>query len=228
MRYRFLSLAVLAGIALALLTPVSAQPAAADDSCSAGYDCVDCSVEIVFDPSFCRYPPEEPPPPPPANTMGPMGPGTPVPPSPNPGMMPNLPGEVCDRTRSFSDRAGIIESGVPDKLVYTFNVTTTFCTLNRVITKARITADIDVVEPVDGRITSIELITPPMPQGVTGGPTLFQAENVITELCPGGAGDPVNCRKFRHIYTISIDARSSSPLSVEPLPISECSPAGCF
>lgn len=228
MRYRFLSLAVLAGIALALFTPVSAQPAAADDSCSAGYDCVDCSVVIVFDPAFCMFPPEEPPPPPPV-TMGPMGPGTPVPPTPNPGMMPNLPGEVCDVTRSFSDQAGIIERGQPDKLIYTFNVRTTFCTLNRVITKARITADVDVADPLDGRITSIELIVPPNPVGVTGGPTLFQAENVISELCAGGVSDPVNCRKFRHIITISIDARSSTPLlSVDPQPIFECTNPSCF
>jgi hypothetical protein len=66
MKRRFMPLAVLAGIALALL--LSVQPAAADDSCSAGFDCVDCSKVIVFDPAFCMIPPDPPPPPDPLSS----------------------------------------------------------------------------------------------------------------------------------------------------------------
>lgn len=225
MRYRFLSLAVVAGIALALLAP--APPATADDSCPAGYDCVDCSQVIVFDPNFCMYPPEpEPPSPPRPSTMTPMGPGAPVPPSPRPGMMPDLPGEVCDQTRTFSHRAGIIETGQPDKLVYTFIVTTTFCTQNGIVTKARITADTDIVRPLDERISSIsEVITQPV--GVTGGPRFSQSENVITEFCLNGPSDPNNCKLFRHIFVITIDARSSNPLDVEPVGPFQCTNPAC-
>lgn len=149
-----------------------------------------------------------------------------MPGSPLPGMMPNLPNEVCDQTRAFSSRAGIKETGKNDVLVYTFAVTTTFCTQNGIVTKARITADTDVVNPLDERIASIsQVITEPV--GVTGGPVFFQTENVLTEFCPNGPSDPLNCKLFRHVFWINIDARLSNPLSVMP-DIFQCTNPACI
>jgi len=222
MRHRFLSLAVLAGIALALFAP--AQPATAattDDSCPAGYDCVDCTKEFVFDPNFCMYPPEPPPPP----TMAPMGGGMTMVPGTLPGMMPDLPGEVCDVQRTFSDRAALIETGRPDKLIYTFVVTTNFCIQNGIVTKTSIDGSTRIAQPVDPRVSIGGVFI--SDQSQIGGPIFVQSENVVSELCPSGVSDPVNCRKFRHIIDVTINARASNPLIVTARPIFECANTTC-
>lgn len=221
MRHRFMILAVLLGVGLALVAP--AQPATAttpDDSCPAGVDCVDCTKEFVFDVSFCMYPPEPPPPP----TMA-SGGGMTMVPGPLPGMMPDLPGEVCDVERRFSDRAVLIETGQPDKLLYTFVVTTNFCTQNGNVTKTWIDGSTIIAQPGDPRVRIGGVFI--TDQSQIGAPVFVQSENVVSELCPSGASGSVDCRTFRHVIDVTINTRSSNPLNVTARPIFECANTTC-
>lgn len=211
-RFSFLvALAMLAGLALAVVAP--AQPSAADD--------VNCYEVFVVDPTLCDddIPPEPPAPRPPSmTTMGGMQetPGT------VPGMMPNLPGEVCDITRTFASPVGIIQPGVPDVFVYTFTVRTDFCVLAGVITKARVSSSLDVADPLDQRIQSITgPFTSSGPNGLSS-PQFTQTENVVTEFCPDG----VNCQRVRHIMDVTISGRST-PNVVVRRDIFDCAGAAC-
>jgi hypothetical protein len=168
MKRRFLSLAVLAGIALALFT--SAQPAAADDSCSAGFDCVDCTKVIVFDPVFCMVPPEPPPPPPPPAPLMGMGPGgsgqVPMPPPP-PNMPANPVGAICLDTAEGSP----VFAFDREDPVYTFVVGVTYC-----------------VNPQTGLLVSVTPVVP-TPRLNDNRLSIFfgPLEKTVTRVPPGGS-----------------------------------------
>lgn len=165
MKHRFLSLAVLAGIALTLLSP--AQPAAADDSCSAGFDCVDCSIVIVFDPSFCIYPPEPTPPPEPGMGMGSGGSGQ-VPMPPRPPNMPEDPvGSLCLNTAEGSP----IFASDREQSVYTFVVGVRYC-----------------IDPDTGLLLSVTPVVPmPVPNDERVSIFVGPLEKTLTRVPPGGS-----------------------------------------
>jgi len=168
MKRRFLSFAVLAGIALTLFA--SAQPAAADDSCSAGFDCVDCTKVIVFDPVFCMIPPE-PTPPPPAPPMGMgMGPGgsgqLPMPPVP-PDMPANPVGSRCFDTAEGSP----IFATDREPAVYTFVVGVRYCFDTQTLLLTSVTPVVPTPQVNDNRVS------------IFFGPL----EKTVTRIPPGGS-----------------------------------------
>jgi hypothetical protein len=168
MKRRFLSFAVLAGMALALLP--AAQPAAADDSCSAGFDCVDCTKVIVFDPAFCMVPSEPPPPPPDPDPLMGMGPGgsgqVPMPPIP-PGMPANPVGAICLDTAEGSP----VFASDRDEPVYTFVVGVTYCVNPQTGLLVSVTPVVPTPEPNDERVS------------IFFGPL----EKTLTRIPPGGS-----------------------------------------
>jgi hypothetical protein len=167
MKRRYLSLAVLAGIVLTLFA--SAQPAAADDSCSAGFDCVDCTKVIVFDPVFCMIPPEPPPPPEPDPLMG-MGPGgsgqVPMPPLP-PNMPENPVGSICLGTAEGSP----VFASDREPAVYTFVVGVKYC-----------------FDTQTGLLTQVAPVVP-TPQVNDNRVSIFfgPLEKTVTRIPPGGS-----------------------------------------
>jgi hypothetical protein len=214
MKRRFLSFAVLAGIALALFT--SAQPAAADDSCSAGFDCVDCSKVIVFDPVFCMIPPQPEPTPEPDPLMG-MGPGgsgqVPMPPMP-PDVPPVPAGGFCFNTAEGSP---VFASDRKDA-VYTFVVGVRYCFNLQTGVILSVTPVVPTPEPNDERVSILarpdeKTVTRIPPGGsVTEAVIIFQLD---VNFFPFGVGGS-RIETYHHEVGLRI---TSNPLRVQEPPV---------
>jgi hypothetical protein len=199
-RKTFASLMVAALVAalVGLLLPASPSGAAPQ-----------CRWEIEPDidcPPMAPRPPRMQPPP--------MLPGEPgMTPMPDPRRTP--PEQLCARV-FVRDGIFIIETGQPNKLVYSLDVDASVCRQNGVVVNPAITSEVSRVVPGDSRITRITAPHTEFQRGV-GTNSFAQREQVFFTAC----GDPFNaatCRNFLHYVEISADGQGTISATAQLLP----------